>query len=422
MKPKTFMLIAGETSGDMLAAELVQALRRKFAAAQPVFTTDYQPLETSLEPRFFGAGGQHMAAAGVELLFDMTKHSVTGLTDAVKNYLKFWRLAQELLRLAREREPDVLICVDFSFFNRRVAHAVREYVRKRQGWFHDWNPKIVQYVSPQVWASREGRGRKMARDYDLLLSIFPFEKEWYAKRVPGFRVEFVGHPIVERYGPPSPVRALEQSSSSNILLLPGSRPGEIRRHCPLMIEALFRIQKEFPNARATMVLPSEMLLNLAKTLCPVENVQVRHGGLAEALSQATIAIASTGTVTMECAYFGVPAIALYKTSWATFQVGKRIATVRYMAMPNILADEEVFPEFIQDAATPENIANAAIELLRGPERRSQIRSRIEQIVTSLGRPGASSRAAQAILELLKDRALKQNRNPIGSAVPSARHH
>src|SRR6266704_744940 len=203
MKPKTFMLIAGETSGDMLAAELVQALRRKFAAAQPVFTTDYQPLETSLEPRFFGAGGQHMAAAGVELLFDMTKHSVTGLTDAVKNYLKFWRLAQELLRLAREREPDVLICVDFSFFNRRVAHAVREYVRKRQGWFHDWNPKIVQYVSPQVWASREGRGRKMARDYDLLLSIFPLEKEWYAKRVPGFRVEFVGHPIVERYGPPS---------------------------------------------------------------------------------------------------------------------------------------------------------------------------------------------------------------------------
>src|SRR4051794_3730671 len=119
MKPKTFMLIAGETSGDMLAAQLVDALRREIAREPHAATNDYQPLETSLEPRFFGAGGEHMARAGVDLAFDMTQHAITGLTDVIKNYVTLWRLGQRLLRLAREREPDVLIGVDFSGFNRR---------------------------------------------------------------------------------------------------------------------------------------------------------------------------------------------------------------------------------------------------------------------------------------------------------------
>ena len=200
MKPKSFMLIAGEASGDMLAAELVRALRQEMAEAEAIPTADYQPLHTSLEPRFFGAGGPQMAAAGVDLAFDMTAHSVIGLSEALKNYLKFRRLFHQLFQLALERQPDAIICVDFSGFNRRFAHAIRQYTRARADWFHDWNPKIIQYVSPQVWASREGRAYQMARDYDLVLSIFPFEKEWYAKRVPQLRVEFVGHPIVDRYG------------------------------------------------------------------------------------------------------------------------------------------------------------------------------------------------------------------------------
>src|SRR2546428_175990 len=199
MKPKSFMVIAGEASGDLLAAELVNMLRQEFAEGDPIITSDYQPLYTSLEPRFFGAGGPRMAAAGVDLAFDMTAHSVIGLSDALKNYFKFRRLFQELYNLALDREPDAIICVDFSGFNLRFAQAIKEYVRAHRDWFHTWDPKIIKYVSPQVWASREGRVRQMARDFDLLLSIIPFEKEWYAKRVPQLPVEFVGHPIVDRY-------------------------------------------------------------------------------------------------------------------------------------------------------------------------------------------------------------------------------
>jgi lipid-A-disaccharide synthase len=168
-----------------------------------------------------------------------------------------------------------------------------------------------------------------------------------------------------------------------------------------MLQALSNIQAAFPQVHAKMVLPNHSLLELAQQFHPPASLHTRVGALADALAGATVAIASTGTVTMECAYFGVPTVALYKTSWGTFQIGKRLATVHYMAMPNLLANEEIFPEFIQDAATPENISHAAIELLRDAERRNKIKSSLRQVVDSLGTGGASNRAARAILSLLK---------------------
>ena len=173
------MLIAGEASGDLLAAELVSALGAQSSILNPPSS-----------PVFFGAGGAKMAETGVELAFDMTEHAVVGFSDVVKNYFKFRRLFNQLLALAIKRKPDVIIGVDFGGFNLRFGHAVRQYVRDNP--FSKWNPKIIQFVSPQVWASRPGRADLLAADYDLLLSIFPFEKDWYAKRVPKLRVEFVG--------------------------------------------------------------------------------------------------------------------------------------------------------------------------------------------------------------------------------------
>jgi lipid-A-disaccharide synthase len=407
MKPKSFMLIAGETSGDLLAAELVQALRRELPAEIPQFTWDYQPLHAGLEPKFFGAGGTEMAAAGVDLAFDLTAHSVTGISDVLKNYATFRRLFSELYQLALKREPDVVICVDFSGFNRRFAHALKQYVRARHDWFHDWDPKIIQYVSPQVWASREGRVYQMASDFDLVLSIFPFEKEWYAARVPQLPIEFVGHPIVDRYGPISRIldgHSAAEPATPTVLLLPGSRPGELKRHVPVMIGALQRMRAEVPQLRARMVLPNQALLEQAKIIGLPDYLQAQVGGLADALRQADLAVASTGTVTLECAYFGVPAVALYKTSWVTWQIAKRIVKVKYGAMPNLLANEEIFPEFIQDAATPANIASAALALLRDNVRRQKIKARLAEIVSSLGPPGAAHRAAKAVLRTLEARA------------------
>ena len=403
------MLIAGEASGDVLAAELVRALRAELAEIESIPTADYQPLHASLEARFFGAGGPRMAAAGVDLAFDMTAHSVIGLSEALKHYLKFRRLFYQLFRLALERQPDAIICVDFSGFNRRFAHAIRQYTRGRNDWFHDWNPRIIQYVSPQVWASREGRAYQMARDYDAVLSIFPFEKQWYAKRVPQLRVEFVGHPIAERYGEGRAVRGEGRGATGApmLLLLPGSRTSELARHLPVMIGALASIRAQLPNLRVRMILPNENLAQQAKALGLPVDLEVQVGGLPESLAEADVAIASTGTVTTECAYFGVPTVALYKTSWSTYQIARRIVKVKYLAMPNLLANEEVFPEFIQGAASPENIARATLELLRDEGRRARVKSKLAEVVASLGGPGAMRRAARVIVETLKAKRLSE---------------
>src|SRR5690348_6316602 len=220
MKPKEVMLIAGEASGDMLAAELVAALRKELTGAEIDYTPDSQPLRTGLEPRFFGGGGPRMAAAGVELISNLTEHSIIGVPSP-RSYLQSRNHFHKLLRAAIERQPDVIIGVDYNYFNLRFAAAIREYTSRRSGWFQDWRPKLVKYISPQVWASRENRVHQIARDYDLILSIFPFEKDWYARRAPRLRVEFIGHPMVDRFAEFGTRKAPSlESGRAEIVLLP----------------------------------------------------------------------------------------------------------------------------------------------------------------------------------------------------------
>ena len=185
-----------------------------------------------------------------------------------------------------------------------------------------------------------------------------------------------------------------------MLLLPGSRPGELRRHLPVMIGALELLHAKVPNLRARMVLPNEGLVPQARASELPASLAVQVGGLPEAMAEADVAIASTGTVTIECAYFGLPTVALYKTSWSTWQIAKRIVKVKYAAMPNLLANEELFPEFIQAAATPDNIARAALELLRDEGRCAKVKARLAEVIAALGGPGATRRAAQAIVTTL----------------------
>ncbi|MBM3832614.1 MAG: lipid-A-disaccharide synthase [Verrucomicrobia bacterium] len=411
MIPRRFMLIAGEASGDALAAELVSALRS-------------HPIVQSMPflPEFFGAGGPRMAAAGVNLSFDLTQHAVFGLSDALRQYFKFRKLFNQLFQLALDREPDVIILVDYSGFNRRFAKAVKHYVRRRCDWFHDWNPKVVYYVSPQVWASREARACQLARDVDLLLSIFPFEKEWYSARTPQLRVEFVGHPLIDRFSsvetPPTvnPADALGRTDSKSgdhalpithhasspplILLLPGSRKREIETHLPIMAEALKRIGRHRP-ARSRLVLPTAELVEAAlRSIKPIAGLEIRVDRLGESLAESALALAASGTITLECAYFRVPTVVVYKTSWLTYEIARQIIRVKHIAMPNILAGEEVYRELIQNEATPERVANEALDLLNNIPRRETMQRNLARIIQSLGRPGASARAADAILALV----------------------
>ena len=375
------MLIAGEASGDLLAAELVSALRKHLP-----------------EAIFFGAGGAKMAEAGVELAFDLTQHAATGI-PSLGRFVQGRKQLNQLFALAIDRKPDAVIGVDYGFFNLRFGHALKEFVRNNP--FSKWNPKIVQFVSPQVWASRPGRAKLLEADYDLLLSIFPFEKNWYAKRAPNLRVEFVGHPMVDRPKAEGGRQKAEVSAvSPMILLLPGSRKSELKHHLPVMLDALQLIQAKLPQSRARMVLPDPILKALADKLStPPPKIETQIGDLPQALVQADVVISKTGTVTMECAFFGVPTVTLYQKPLLGLAIGLGIITVNSLTMPNLLAGEEVYPEFLQKDATPENIAGAALELLHDEPRRHEIKLQLAKIISSLGGPGACERAATAILGL-----------------------
>lgn len=384
------MVVAGEASGDTLAAGLVQALKTHPQLAQAPFP-----------PRFFGAGGSKMAEAGVELSFDLTKHAVFGFVDVFKKYVEFQRLFNQLVRLAENRLPDVFIGVDFSGFNRRLAHALKERARAQQGPFTNWRPKFVQFVSPQVWASRPGRALQLEEDLDLLLSIVPFEKDWYAQKTPRLHVEYVGHPVADR------LRSFrEKRCSLNltggkpvVLLLPGSRRKEVARHLEVMLAAAAQIQTQMP-AEFRIILPDENLAELARPMITDSAIKVQIGGLSEALCDATMAIASSGTVTTECAYMEVPTVVLYKLSLPEYWIGKQIVTVNYIALVNLIANQGIFPEFIQHAATVENLTQAAMHWLKNPAERIKTVRQLQPALESFGQGGASVKAAAAIARLL----------------------
>ena len=388
---KTVLMIAGEASGDTLGAELIEA-------------TQAEPGGDLID--FIGAGGPKMAAAGQHAELDLTQHAVVGIWEVLKNYGKFRRLFRQLLDLATRREPDAIVLIDYPGFNLRFAGAIRNYQTSGGGAFRDWQPKIICYVSPQLWAWREGRVHAIARDIDLMLSIFPFEKEWYAERVPKFPVEFIGHPLVDRFplakpdGKSVPLDPDLFTAQPTVLLLPGSRRREIDKHLPVMLEAAV-IFSEKIKAHLRIVLPSDEMLELARQHIPTGiKIDLQVGGLAKALGQASLAIASSGTITMECAWFRVPTVVLYKTSPLTHALVRRLVKVPYLAMPNLLAGEELFPEFIQSAANADNLAEASLRLLRDRSERTRILDGLELVAAQLGESGAAARAARALLGTL----------------------
>jgi len=399
------MFIAGEPSGDALAAELVAALRERVLEMTSRPTGDVQPRRTALSPVFFGAGGRRMAEAGVDLVVDMTRYSVIGVSDVLRRLGTFGQLFRQLLQVARQRQPDVIVGVDYGAFNLRFARAVRRYARRYHDWFHPWHPKLVQYVSPQVWASRPGRARLLEQTHDLVLCLFPFEQEWYAARAPRLHVVCVGHPLADRLAGSTGetgVRACQQQAARPpcVVVLPGSRADEVRRHGPVLLGAFSAMQRARPELRGTAVLPNADLARAVSRAGVPPGLEVAVGDAFGALAGADVALAKSGTVTLECALRGVPTVVVYRTAWPTYWLAKGMVQVRHLAMPNLLAGEEVFPEFVQAAATASNVARAGLELLQNQERREVIRGTLARVAAALGPPGASQRAAEAIVGLL----------------------
>jgi lipid-A-disaccharide synthase len=322
-------------------------------------------------------------------LIDMTPDAVIGLWEVLKKYSKFRGHRDKILDLARRERPDAIVLIDFSGFNLRISPALR---RDLPG------TRIVYFISPQVWASRPGRVKGIKRDIDLVISILPFEKEWYAKMAPSLRVQWVGHPALDRIRKLDPV----EPNPNFVALLPGSRRTEVEKHLPVLWEAALLMGREQPGLKFILLSPSEASQKYALGLLaklPAPNFSFEHnvGYAVSHLSRCALALVASGTASLECALVGIPQVVVYRVHPLTYAVGKRVVTVKFLSIVNVMANERVVPEFIQEGLTPSAVAQEALELLNNTARRDTMKRRVAEIVSTLGEPGASKRAADAIL-------------------------
>jgi lipid-A-disaccharide synthase len=368
--------LAGEPSGDARGAELIRSLRARRDGIE-----------------FLGFGGPQMAAlAGADAVHDwIGRAGVIGIIDVVRNYGYIRRqFAVALDEIAREK-PDAVVLIDYPGFNLRLAAALRKVGTKA---------KVIDYISPQVWAWNRGRIPRMARILDLMICIFPFEKPLYEES--GLKTVFVGHPMLDSLAEKRTGRPREE----NLLgLFPGSREREVRKIYPVMIEAARLLVRTHPGLRVEAAAASmEMRARMEEIgrrypdlRCDL-GVKTSH----ELMQRATAGMVASGTATLEAAYFGLPFVLLYKAAWLTFAIGRQLVKVRWLGMPNILADREVVREFLQEDARPEPIAEEVGRLLDNEKARTDFQGSLRSVISMLGDPGASGRAAEAVLAALAD--------------------
>src|SRR5213593_869891 len=371
------LLVAGEASGDLHGADLLVALRTRLP-----------------EVEVFGIGGERLREAGMETVADAGEVATVGLTEVVGRLRALVRAYRALVRTLRTEPPDLCVLIDFPEFNLRLARAA-----KRAG------VPVLYYIGPQVWAWRRGRVRKIARRVDRLAVVFPFEPPLYAGRLPG--VEFVGHPLLDRVavtrsrGETLAAHGLDPGRPT-VLLLPGSRPNEIRSLLPGLLDAVRRLAAsgpyQFPLALAHTVPRTEVQEQIRAA--GVE-VPVIEGDTYNLIAAADLALVSSGTATLECALLECPMVIVYRVSRLTAFVARLLVRgVRHIGMPNIVAGHEVVPELLQGRATGEGIAAAARGILESPARRAEIVGELRDVRRRLGRGGAARRAATIAAELL----------------------
>ena len=372
-------LVAGEASGDRLAADLLRELKK------------------NPKLKAYGVGGPMLKAAGQEQSLNLAKHAVVGLTDVLKNLPKFLKIFGEVKHEIAEVNPDVVILVDYPGFNLRLAKALHG---QRNA------PAIVYYVSPQVWAWKAGRAKLMERILDRLLVIFPFEVDWFAKHAPKLKTKWVGHPLADRW-----IAQAKEGPKDEIpcvALLPGSRAKEIAKHWPVLLQAAQRIVREQKKVTfMTLATDHEMRQKLEEEWArqPMSGVSldILAGQSLTQLTRCSLAIVASGTATLECAMAGLPMLVIYKTSWLTYWLGRFLIQLPYLSMVNVLAGEKVVPEFLQGAMEPERLAKAALQILRNPKGAEAMAGRIRDVAKKLGGPGAAARAATEVEEAIRFR-------------------
>ncbi len=382
MSPR-LLLSCGEPSGDLYAGALVGALR-------------------SLQPRIdvFGLGGSCFAAAGGRLISDYRGLAVTGLTEAVAKLPRSLDTLRRLQEAARRERPEALVAIDFPDFNFRLARRVKAL-----------GIPVAYYISPQIWAWRPGRLKTIREIADRVLVIFPFEEELYRRA--GVPVEFVGHPLVELAKPSAPRGTFLRSiglhpDAPTVAVLPGSRPNEVGRILPDLVRAAARIRQRVDATQFVFARAPNLDDDLFAPARGLSGSAVVEGDTDAAIASSDVVLTASGTATVQTALHDKPMVVVYRLSPLTYRLGRRLVMVDTFAMANLIAGERVVPELIQDGFTPDAVATEAVSMLTDAARVARIRQGLARVRQKLGGPGASRRAAAAVLRLMEESCVQSS--------------
>ena len=377
---KKIYILAGEASGDLHGANLIRHLR----------TESSTPLE------IYGVGGDRIKETGVRNFFDLAHFHVTGFTEAVKRLPQYKQAARTILQDIRDVRPDLVVLIDNPGFNFHIAEKV-----------HALGIPIVYYISPQLWAWAPKRIFKMKRFAKKVLVVFEFEKKLYEDH--GIPVAWVGHPLkdlVQVEAKPETVRTSWglKEGQKLVALLPGSRKSELEMLFDVFMRTAQLISERLPDTAFALIKSPTLPRAFYEELLKKYKVQVR---LVEENSYAVIrasdlALACSGTATLECALLETPLMIAYKSTLVTFLIAKTLVKVPFVGLPNLILGEKRIPEFLQYNATPEKISQSALELLTDPAALKNMREELKKVSRNLGEGGANQKAAIETLKVLSE--------------------
>ena len=361
-------ILAGEPSGDEYGAKLMQNL-----VAQ----------EANIN--FIGIGGPLMQKQGLKSIVPLEKMSVMGFFEIIKTLPFFLKLEKNILKLIAEKKPGKIILIDYPGLNLRLAPKIKLLI----------NTQIFYYISPQIWAWKEKRIETIKKYIDKMIVIFEFEKKWYQKR--NVEVEYVGHPFLdiwEKGQTNSIIKKYNLDTQKPILtLFPGSRQQELKKHLNLFIETALKIKTDLPNL--------QILLGLHPNIKLTQNInnkiKIIQDEPLKALEIANTAIVASGTATLQAAIMNTPAIVVYKMNCISWYLTQKMVKARYASMANIIAEQQVFPEYLQSEANVNNLYHATYKMLNDDNYQNELNQKIELINQKIGLMGASKRTAEYIL-------------------------